>query len=122
MLNPIDDFYLKKEESVKSYLLAVRDLILKHDPAVTAEWKYGMPMFCYKGKMFCYLWTDKKTNQPYLGVVEGKRVVHPLLKSEKRSRMTTLSFDASDDIPVAIIQDILGQAIALYVNGVVKIK
>jgi len=25
--------------------------------------------FCYKKKMFCYLWTDKKTDEPYLDLL-----------------------------------------------------
>ena len=60
MLNSIDHFYLQKEEPVKSCLLALRDIILMQDNHITAVWKYGMPFFCYREKMFCYLWVHKK--------------------------------------------------------------
>jgi hypothetical protein len=66
MLTPIDQFYLTKDEPNRGCLLAMRDIILTQDPDITAEWKYSMPFFCYKGKMFCYLWIHKKTQLPQL--------------------------------------------------------
>lgn len=118
----IDDFYLTKKEPVKSCLLALRDIILSQDNDITAAWKYGMPFFCYKGKMFCYLWVHKKYNQTYLGVVEGKHLQHPNLMLEKRSRMTVMLFDADKDLPIATIISIVKDAIGFYKSGVVKLK
>ena len=93
MLNEIDNFYLQKDEPVKSCLLALREIILSQDKDITAAWKYGMPFFCYKGKMFCYLWIHKKYRQPYIGLVEGKRFEYSELIIEKRSRMKIMLFD-----------------------------
>jgi Domain of unknown function (DU1801) len=76
MLKATDNFYLQKEEPLQSCLLALRQIILKQDKDITAAFKYGMPFFCYKGKMFCYIWVNKKTQQPYLGIVEGKHFNH----------------------------------------------
>jgi uncharacterized protein YdhG (YjbR/CyaY superfamily) len=56
MLRPIDQYFLQKEEPIKSCLLALREHILRFHPNLTEEWKYGMPMCYYHGKMFCYLW------------------------------------------------------------------
>lgn len=122
MLNAIDHFYLQKEEPVKNCLLALRDIILMQDKHITAVWKYGAPFFCYKEKMFCYLWVHKKTHQPYIGIVEGKSINHPNLILEKRSRMKIMLFDPNKDLPVAMINIILKQAINLYIEGIVKIK
>jgi hypothetical protein len=116
-----DNFYLQKEEPVRSCLLALREIILKQDPGISVAWKYGMPFFCYKGKMFCYLWVHKKNHHPYMGIVEGKRLDHPDLIMEKRSRMKIMLFNAEEDLPVETINTILNQAIDLYKNGVVKI-
>jgi hypothetical protein len=66
-----------------------------------------MPFFCYKEKMFCYLWVHKITHQPYIGIVEGKYIEHPDLIMEKRSRMKIMLFDPNDDLPVDIIENIL---------------
>jgi len=122
MLRDIDNFYLQKDEPVKSCLLALREIILSQDKDITSAWKYGMPFFCYKGKMFCYLWIHKNRLQPYIGLVEGKHLTHPDLLSEKRSRMKILLIDPSKDLPVKKIQLILKQAIDLYKTGIVEIK
>ena len=122
MLTQLDNFYLQKEEPVKGCLLALREIILKQDKDISAAWKYGMPFFCYQGKMFCYLWVHKKLHQPYIGIVEGKRFDHPNLIIEKRSRMKIMLFEADQDLPIKAIQAILKQAIDLYKTGVIKIR
>jgi hypothetical protein len=122
MLRDIDNFYLQKEEPVKSCLLALRDIILVQDKDITGAWKYGMPFFCYHGKMFCYLWVHKKCKQPYLGIVHGEQFDHPSLIIEKRSRMKIMLFDPNTDLPIEAIVTILKQAINLYKNGTIKLK
>ena len=122
MLREIDNFYLQKDEPVKSCLFALREIILSVDKDISAAWKYGMPFFCYKGKMFCYLWVHKKYLQPYIGIVEGKRFNHPGLIIEKRSRMKIMLFDPNKDLPLKTIKTILKQAIDLYKTGVIKIS
>jgi hypothetical protein len=121
MLNAINNFYLHKEEPVKSCLLALRKIILSQDKAITESWKYGMPFFCYKGKMFCYLWVHKKYLQPYIGIVEGKHFNHPDLLQEKRSRMKIMLINPDKDLPVAKIKNILQKALDLYKPGSIKI-
>ena len=60
MLSPIDSYFEHQQEPIKSCLLFLRAYILKHSPAITEAWKYQMPVYYYKGKMFCYLWIHKK--------------------------------------------------------------
>ena len=122
MLTQLDNFYLQKDEPVRGCLLALREIILKQDENISASWKYGMPFFCYKGKMFCYLWVHKKLHQPYIGIVEGSRIDHPLLIIEKRARMKIMLFEANEDLPIETIQDILKQAIGLYKSGIVEVR
>lgn len=108
-----DNFYLQQSEPVKSCLLALKEIILSQDKTLSTAWKYSMPFFCYKGKMFCYLWTDKKTGQPYLGMVDGQKIKHPDLIADKRSRMAVLHFDPNKDLPIRKIKSILKQALEL---------
>ena len=117
-----DNFFLEHPEPVKAVLLALRDIIMQQDVAITSVFKYVMPFFCYKGKMFCYLWIQKKSGKPYLGIVEGNRIEHPDLIMEKRSRMKIMLFDPDEDLPVNTIQLVLKQALDLYRNGVIKIR
>jgi len=114
MLRPIDNYFLQKEEPVKSCLQFLREHILKQDDNIVETWKYGMPFYCFKGKMFCYLWVHKKINQPYIGIVEGKQINHPDLIIEKRARMKIFLVDPNKDIPVRKINTILKTTLALY--------
>ncbi len=80
-----------------------------------------MPFFCYQGKMFCYLWVHKKHKLPYIGIVEGKKMEHPDLIIEKRSRMKIMLLDPNADLPIKTIERILQQALNLYKSGEIKI-
>ena len=122
MISDLDNFYLQHSEPVNSCLLALRSIILNQDKNITAEWKYRMPFFCYKGKMFSYLWAHKITRQPYIGFVEGKRINHPDLILGERARMKVLFIEPDEDLPVDVINDLLKQALDLYRSGIVKIK
>ena len=114
MIRDIDNYFLQKDEPVKSYLLALRDYILQYDENITEAWQYKMPFYCYKGKRFCYLWVHKKYHQPYLGIVDGKKIDHPDLILEKRARMKIMLFDPGKDIPLKTIQSILRRTLDLY--------
>ena len=118
----IENFYLNKKEPNKSCLLALRVLILARNENISATLKYGMPCFCYKNKMCCYLWTDKKTDEPYILFVEGKHLKHSLLESGTRSRMKILRINANEDLPINIIHEILDMALKLYLDGTIIIK
>ncbi len=115
-----DNFYFEKQEPNKSCLLAMRDIVLNYDKDITETCKYGMPCFCYKGKMFCYLWVDKKSNEPYFLMVEGKHLHHPQLETGDRSRMKIFRVDPKKDLPIAKIDLIMNEALDLYRNGIIK--
>ncbi|WP_370444335.1 DUF1801 domain-containing protein [Aquimarina sp. AU58] len=121
MMNTNDQFYLDKHEPNKSCLLTMRSIILNQDEDITETRKYGMPCFCYKGKMFCYLWVDKKTDEPYFLMVEGKYLDHPQLETGDRARMKIFRIDPNKDLPVTTIKLILNQALDVYKNGTILI-
>lgn len=115
-----DQYYLNQEEPNKSCLLALRSIILAQDPNITETRKYGMPCFCYKKKMFCYLWTDKKTDEPYILIVEGNRIDHPKLESGSRSRMKIFRVNPNKNLPLKSIKEILKTALDLYRKGIIS--
>lgn len=114
MIREIDNYFLQQKEPIKSYLLALRDYILSYDENISEAWQYRMPFYCYNGKRFCYLWVHKKYRQPYLGIVDGKKLDHPKLILEKRARMKIMLFDANKDVPIKTIRSILKSTIGLY--------
>lgn len=122
MINELQNYYLNKEEPNKSCLLALRNIILNQDTNIIETQKYGMPCFCYKKKMFCYLWTDKKTTEPYLLMVEGHHLDHPQLEKGDRSRMKIFRVNPNEDLPLKTIEIILQKALDLYRNGIIKLK
>ena len=115
-----DNFYLTQDEPNKSCLLSLRHIILEQDENISETTKWGMPCFCYKKKMFCYLWTDKKTQEPYILMVEGKHLLHAELEAGKRSRMKILRVKPNVDLPIQIIKRILADALLLYKNGTIN--
>lgn len=121
-ISALDNYYLQKEEPHKSCLLALRSIILEQDAAVTETMKWGMPCFCFKKKMFCYLWTDKKTKEPYILFVEGKHLDHPQLETGQRARMKIFRLNSAEDLPIDTITSLLNQALDLYRSGTIKVK
>ena len=113
-IREIDNFYLSKSEPAKSCLLALREIIADFDENISEAWKYRMPVFLFKGKMFCYLWIDKKTSEPYIGIVEGNKINHPDLVRGNRARMKILPIDPNKDIPIKTIYSIFSEAIKFY--------
>jgi len=119
-MEALDNYFLKQPEPNRGCLLALRDIILAQDKDLSISLKYGMPFFSYKGRMACYLWVHRKYQKPYLGIVEGKRIDHPKLLVENRSRMKILLIDPYQDLPIKTIQNILKQSLDLYKSGVIK--
>lgn len=121
-MHELDVYYFNKSEPNRGCLLALRQLILAHDEAISETRKWGMPCFCYKNKPCCYLWTAKKTDEPYLLMVEGKHLKHPALEIGNRSKMKILSVNPNKDLPIDVITLILDEALALYKSGKIKTK
>lgn len=109
-----DKFYLTQPEPVSNCLIALRKIILSQDENISETVKWGMPCFCYKKKMFCYLWIDKKTRDPYILFVEGRYLNHPRLETGARSRMKILRINPNRNFPIKIIKELLQKALDLY--------
>ncbi len=121
-MQPPDYLFSQQNESIKATLFALSKIILQQNENIVQTWKYGMPFFCYQGKMFCYLWVHKKYQQPYIGIIEGKWFDEPYLLQESRSRIKIMLFNPDEDLPLKMIEYIIQKAIGLYKNGQVKIK
>jgi hypothetical protein len=114
VIKPVDQFYLNKEEPARSCLQALRSIFFGYHNDLTEHWKYGLPFFYYKKKPFAYLWIDKKTLYPYIGVVKGIFIEHPMLDQGNRKKMKVIPIDPNADIPVEVIYEIFDEAVALY--------
>jgi hypothetical protein len=122
MENELENFYLRQSEPNQSCFLALRDIILNSNSNITADWKYKLPFFMYKGKMFCYLCKDKKTETPYIGIVNGSDIDHPQLESGNRKKMKTLSIDPTKDINLDMVLKILNLSAKVTEERILKKK
>lgn len=120
MIRLVDQFYLDQEEPNRACLLALRGIILEQDPLVSESVKWGMPCFSYKKRMFAFLWTDKKTGEPYILLVEGKHLDHPALETGDRVRMKILRINPNEDLALDTIIQVLDDALDLYRKGLIK--
>jgi len=118
----LDNFYLRLKEPQKSTLLALRSIINAFDDNISETVKYGMPCFLYKKNIFCYLWIDRKTGEPYILMAEGNHLDTPELEQGDRSRMKILRIDPDADIPLQTIQSVFEDAMDLYRRGIVKLR
>jgi hypothetical protein len=121
-MSDLDRFFLDQDEPNKSCFLTLRDIILNHDSDILESKKYGMPCFTFKNKVFCYLWTDKLTAEPYILFVEGKYLSHPALEHGSRKRMKILPVHPTADIQIDKINLLLSLALNLYKDGTISIK
>jgi len=114
MLQQVQNFYLNLQEPNKSYFLALNDLVLEYNEAMSLQWKYSTPFFYYKNKPFCYFWKDKKTSEPYIGVVKGILLDHPMLEQGNRKKMKIIRLNPCVDIPVESLYEVFTMATAFY--------
>ncbi len=121
-MRPIDLYYEKQTEQNKSCLLALRELILLQDAAISESLKWSIPCFSFYNCMFCFLNIEKKSNKPYLLFVEGHLLKHAALEIGSRKRMKILRVDPEKDIPVGTIQEVLQNALDLYRSGRIAVK
>jgi len=114
MLSHLNQFYESLPEPNRGCFLALRSHILSLDDGISETWKWKVPFFMFKKKGLCYLWKDTKTQQPYIGIVKGKEMDHPMLDQGNRKSMKVLHINASEDLPLELITEIFREALTLY--------
>ena len=114
MTHSIDQFFLNREEPLKSYFLALRSIVLKFDDQLDERLSYGVPFYYYKNKPFCYFWKDKKSNEPYIGMARGHLLNHKMLYQGDRKKMKVIPLALDKDIPIKLIYEIFEEAQRLY--------
>lgn len=114
MKEKIEAHYLKQKEPNRSVLFALRAIILNYNEFISEEWKYGLPSYYYKKKPFCYIWKDKKTNEPYIGIARGFLIEHPKLIQGDRTRIKILPIATNKDIDIETLYEVFSLAAEHY--------
>lgn len=103
----IDAYYDSLPEPLQGFMLAIRQIILGLDMEIEETWKWSTPFFTYRGRMLCYLWKDKKTQEPYLSIYGGAALDHPALVQKHNAKIKKLMLNPDQDIPVDTIKEVL---------------
>lgn len=111
-VTPLESFYLNQEEPLQSCLLALRDLIKAYSPDITERWYYKLPCFFSEGKIFCYVWVEKKTSLPYIAFYPGEHLTHPLLEKGSRTKSKMLYIQPDQDLPLTVIYEIIDEILS----------
>ncbi len=114
MLNDLNKFFLNQDEPNKSCFMALRKIILDYNHNITEHWRYKVPFYYLKGKPFCYLWQDKKTKQPYIGIVKGHHINSPFLIKGNRKKMKVFRIDPNADLPLEEIYSVFEEVARFY--------
>jgi hypothetical protein len=114
MLHPIEEYFEQLEEPVKSSFLSLRKIILNFDSNISEHWKYRIPFYYYKGRMFCYLYQQKKKSQTYIGFAKGDQMEHYTLDRGDRKKMKVMHFKPEEDLPIDTIYELMEMARKLY--------
>lgn len=112
-MTPLDEFYSRQPEPNSGCFLAMRQVVLACNSEIEETLKYDAPCFMLKGKPFCYLWKDKKSDHPYFLMVDGKLLSHPKLEAGDRKKMKILKVDPNKDLQLDVINEILMEAVQL---------
>ncbi len=112
---PVESNSNQEEDSlINDTIHFLKNYISSLDKNLELLKKYGMPFFYYRGKMFCYIWKDKKTKEPYLGFMDGNKLTNVRLEAGNRSRVKILRVNPNIDIDIKVIKEIVFEAIKTH--------
>jgi hypothetical protein len=113
MLNDLENYYFSLPEPDKSTMLYLRSFILNYSENFTEHFKFKIPFFYYKGKWCCYLSTEKKTKNIYIGFINGSKMKNKKLVAGKRTMIKILYVDKEKDIDQKLLKALLKETTQL---------
>lgn len=112
MLNPLENYFLKQPEPHQSCMLFLRKWLL--DQGLEEKHKYGIAMYYFKDKGFCYMSVSAKEKKLYLGFWKGSEMKHPKLEKEGRKLIKAFYLNPEKDLPIKTLTEIVKMAKKLY--------
>lgn len=112
MLNPLENYFLKQPEPQQSCMLFLRKWLLEQ--GLEEKYKFGIAMYFYKNKTFCYMSVSAKEKKLYLGFIKGYLMKHPKLEQEGRKQVKVLYLNPEKDLPIKTLIEIVNMAKKLY--------
>lgn len=111
MSGPLDSYFLSKPEPQQSCLLFLRHYILSFNKNFSEHYKFKIPFYYFNNKWCCYLSISKKTQQIYIGFIQGYQLQHPKLVSEGRKQIKVFYIDPEKDIDIKSLKQIFNLSV-----------
>ena len=111
MTTKLESYYLSKPEPYQSCLLALRDIILRANPAICHERKFQIPFFIYRGKKLGYLWLNQK--KLMLGFCLDKCLQQTTAGIKPKDKYESTRIDPNTDLPINMIMEKLSYYVGL---------
>ena len=113
-MNPAENYILSKPEPWRSILIELQAIIKHTIPEVEEQFKWHLPFYKVDKKMCCFL-NFRKTFVD-VGFINGIHItIHKdhLIDGEKRKTLRSIRYTSIEEIDVAVLQDILQDAVRL---------
>jgi hypothetical protein len=111
-----DEYIYRQPEKYRSIILHLI-IVFEHEiPELVLLYKWGMPYFYYKKRMFCYLISNSKKGFVDAGFARGfqlKRNQASLI-DEKRNTVKSLRYYSLETIDNSVLEDVIREAKTLY--------
>ncbi len=107
-MNPAENYILSQQEPWRSILIELQAIIKHTIPELEESFKWSLPFYSYKGRMFCFLNFRKKFVD--IGFPSGIHIeIHKdrLIAGEGRKNLRSLRYYSQDEIEVKILQEVL---------------
>lgn len=113
-----DHYYHKQPEPYQSCLLALREIILAHNPHIVHGKLFQIPFFWYKDYKLAFLWMKGK--KLVLGFVEDLKLQKQEPGICRRNQYESMVIDPLADIPVKTIAKKLQKLMDKYERALNK--
>src|SRR6187431_2312593 len=104
-----DEYIYRQSEEHQKILLHLISIFKREIPDLQMYFKWGMPYFYFKKRMFCYLISNSKKGFVDAGFARGfqlKRNQESLV-DEKRNTVKSLRYSNLEEIDNAVLEDVI---------------
>jgi hypothetical protein len=111
-----DEYIYRQPEKYRSIILHLISVFEHEIPELVLLYKWGMPYFYYKKRMFCYLISNSKKGFVDAGFARGFQLKgnQDCLIGEKRNTVKSLRYYDLEDIDNTILVNVIQEAATLY--------
>lgn len=111
-----DEYIFRQKEPFQSILLHLVSVVERNLGQSELLFKWGMPYFYFKKRMFCYLYANTKKSYVDIGFARGFQLKNnqEFLVVENRNTVKSLRYFTLEEIDNTILESVIDEAKKLY--------